>query len=118
MATVVLQFYVLAIAFSAMEFQAGTERYDAFLAPHGGLTGRLYSDFFTLTTYDPGYSFGSFTMAFEWKLPRIGLPDIPWDIILSQISQLAYMVGLGVLLIEKAIGIIMDVLEKVGEVAA
>ena len=109
-ATVILQFNVLAISFSAFEFQSGTERYEQFLAPFGGLTGRLYADFFMLTTYDPAVSFSAFDMAISWRLPPIGMPNIPWDVILAQVSQLTYMIGVAVLVLEKVIAVVMMVI--------
>ena len=109
-ATVILQFNVLAISFSNFDFQSGAERYEQFLAPFGGLTGRLYADFFMLTTYDPAVSFSAFDMAISWRLPPIGMPNLPWDVILAQASQLTYMIGVAVLVLEKVIAVVMMVI--------
>jgi hypothetical protein len=116
-ASVVIQFFVLTKGFAAFEFDAGTERYERFLAPYGGLYGRLYSDFFTLSTYQMAVSLGSLDFAFNWRLPPIGMPDLSIDVVLSQLSQLTYMVGLLLLVIEKAIGVTISIFERVGQAA-
>ena len=107
-----LQFFILSQAFAAVKFEAGEERYNEYLAPYGGLTGRLYADFFTLSTYQPQTSLGSFDFLFNWRLPRIGTPNLDPDIIFTQIAQLTYMFGVLLLVLEKVLDIIMMTIES------
>ena len=78
----------------------------------GGLTARLYSDFFTLSAYRPDYSLGSFDFLFNWRLPPLGMPDLDFDIVLTQISQLSYIIGIGSLVLERVFDIICTLVEK------
>jgi hypothetical protein len=111
-ASVVLQFFVLAQAYASFESQVGKEAYERYLAPYGGLTARLYSDFFTLTNFRTDYALGSITFFFEWSMPDLGFPNLSFDIVLTQISQLSYMIGLGSLLLEKILSTAITILEK------
>lgn len=106
--SVVLQFFVLAQAYASFESRVGQARYDAFFAPYGGLTARLYSDFFTLSTFRPDYSFGSFTFAFDFNFSMFTVPDISFDIILTQLAKLSYMIGLLSLLFEKGFDVAIE----------
>jgi hypothetical protein len=45
------------------------------------------------------------------------MPDLSIDVVLSQLSQLTYMVGLLLLVIEKAIGVTISIFERVGQAA-
>lgn len=114
-AGVILQFFALSQAFAKVEYEAGSDRFEEFLAPHGGLTGRLYHDFFMLSTYRPDYAFGAVDFIFNWRLPKIGTPDLPTDVFMSMISQLTYIVGLIFLLVEGVLGIIIEMSESVSD---
>jgi hypothetical protein len=109
-ASVILQFFVLNQAFASLEFEAGRDRFNLFLEDYGGLTARLYSDFFTLSAYRPDYSLGSFDFLFNWRLPAIGMPDLDFDIVLTQIAQLTYMVGIASLVVEGVLDLLLTLL--------
>ena len=46
----------------------------------------------------------------ECRAPPIGMPNLPWDVILAQASQLTYMIGVAVLVLEKVIAVVMMVI--------
>lgn len=111
-ASVILQFFVLSQAFSSLESEAGSARFQMFIEDYGGLTARLYSDFFTLSAYRPDYSLGSFDFLFNWRLPPLGMPDLDFDVVLTQVSQLSYIIGIGSLVLERVFDIICTLVEK------
>jgi len=120
-ASTVLQFFILSAAFRNFEYEVGNDKFSTFLTgkhlastdrSFGDLYGRLYADFFELTTVSVESNFGQVDFLVNWKLPPIGMPNIDFDVIMVQFSKITLSAGVAFLALEKGIDVIVMVVEK------
>jgi len=120
-ASTVLQLFILSAAFRNFEYEVGTDDFSNFLngkhlassdLSYRDLYGRLYSDFFELTTVNVESNFGQVDFLVNWKLPPIGVPNLDFDVIMVQFSKITLIAGVAFLALEKGIDVVVMVVEK------
>jgi hypothetical protein len=117
----VLQLFILSASFRNFEYEVGTDGFSNFLKgkhlassdrSYGDLYGRLYADFFELTTVNVESNFGQVDFLVNWKLPPIGMPNLDFDVIMVQFSKITLLAGVAFLALEKGIDVVVMVVEK------